>query len=146
MLALLLLALLAPTPALASEPAPSAQASASEVSRIQGVIDDQLAAFQRDDAAGAWKHVAPSLRAKFGSPDTFLRMVREGYPPVHRMQRRTFEELEVLPTGELGQWMEITGANGQRVRALYLMERQPDGSWRTSGCLLFQPGPSEPSV
>jgi len=146
MTGLLLALLLAPMAAHASDPAPSAQMSASDVSRIQDLIDDQLGAFQRDDAAAAWKHVAPSLRAKFGSPDTFLRMVREGYPPVHRMQDRRFEELTVLPTGELGQWLEITGANGERVRALYLMERQADGTWRTSGCLLFRNEPAEPSV
>lgn len=143
---LLFLALLGPADALADPPRPAASV-ASEAPAVRRVIEDQLAAFQRDDAQAAWKHVAPSLRSKFGDADTFLRMVRVGYRPVHRPQSVHFDdELVPLDTGELGQWLDVVGPDGKAFRALYLLEKQADGSWRTTGCLLFEPGPGQPSV
>ena len=146
MTTLLLLALWGSAPALASDPASPPAVAASDASEIRKVIDGQLQAFERDDADAAWKHVAPSLRSKFGDADTFLRMVREGYRPMVRPRSVHYDELEALPTGDLGQWLDVTGPDGQRVKALYLMERQADGTWRTSGCLLFEPGPGKPAT
>jgi len=134
--------------AAAQAPAPRAPApivAPSEAKAIQRVIDDQIAAFRRDDAAGAWKHVAPGLRFKFGSADRFLRMVRDGYAPVYRPRDYAYRDI-VEVAGGFGQWMDVTGPNGERVRALYLMERQPDGTWRTMGCLLYAAEPAAPAV
>ena len=53
-------------PALA-QPDGSAQRptlDASQIRAMRAVIDDQLAAFQRDDAAAAWKHVAPGAASQ----------------------------------------------------------------------------------
>ncbi len=140
---LALLWLSSPLPAHA-EPVTVEVVSASDASRIRELIDDQIAAFQRDDAAGAWKHVSPGLRERFGTPEGFLRMVREGYRPVYRPRSWSYGELGVLPSGEVGQVLEGVGPDGERFRALYLLERQADGTWRTSGCLLF--APDDPQV
>jgi hypothetical protein len=110
------------------------------------VIDDQIAAFRRLDALAAWRHVAPGLRRKFGTPDAFLRMVVLGYRSVANPRSYTFGPLVPLDGGEWGQWLEIVGPDGERVEALYLLERQPDGSWRTSGCLLLGPGLERPGT
>ncbi len=114
---------------------------AADRDQIRGLIDDQIAAFREADAEAAWRVVAPGLQSKFGTAEHFLRMVKQGYRPMVAPRSYSFEQLVPLPTGELGQWLEVVGADGERVRALYLLESQSDGSWRTSGCMLFAPDP-----
>ena len=48
--------------------------------------------------------------------------------------------------GEPAQWLELRARDGNTYPALYLLEQQADGSWRTAGCLLFDPEKVEPSV
>ena len=67
-----------------------------------------------------------------------MRMVRQGYPPVFQPSSFAFE----WPTqidGKLIQPMRIVGPDGLPVTALYIMERQPDGSWKIDGCVLTRP-------
>jgi hypothetical protein len=117
----------------------------SDLHDIRSLIEDQIAAFRRNDAAAAWRHVAPALRERFVTPENFLEMVRTGYGPVYSPRSYRFGPIELTPEG-LGQWLEVVGPDGERVGALYLMERQPDGSWRSSGCLLTLPGPLPPEA
>ncbi len=49
---------------------------------IHDVIERQLAAFERDDADGAFAFASPGIRRRFGTPETFMDMVRRHYPPV----------------------------------------------------------------
>jgi hypothetical protein len=131
---LLLAAEAAPT----SPVSPGSGAVASDAAAIRDLVEGQLAAFRARDAAAAWAPVAPSLKARFGRADLFLEMVLRGYAPLADPRSVRFDGLEVLPTGELGQWLHVVGAAGEEVDALYLLERQADGTWRTSGCLLFE--------
>lgn len=110
---------------------------------VRRMIDDQIASFGRDDAAGAWKHVAPTLQRQFGTAENFLRVVREGYAPVYRPRAYAFREVAVW-RGEPAIWLDVTGPDGASYRALYLLEAQADGSWRTAGCLLFAVEPPPP--
>ena len=103
--------------------------------RIEGVIRDQMAAFRSDDAAAAFAHAAPSIQTLFGTPETFLAMVRRGYAPVYRPQSVEFRELAEAE-GALVQRVLVVGPDGVPEVALYVMERQPDGSWRIAGCFL----------
>ncbi len=106
------------------------------------MVRDQLSAFERDDAEAAWKHVAPGLKQKFGTADRFLELVREGYEPVYRPKKVTFREIAMFD-GQPAQWLDVTGPRGGTYRALYLLEKQPDGTWRTAGCLLFVVEPAK---
>lgn len=119
--------------------------SVSDLKAIRSLIDDQIAAFRRHDAEGAWRHVAPGLQEKFGTAESFLEMVRTAYQPVYAPRSYQFGEIVVTPDG-VGQWMDVTGPDGIRVGALYLMERQRDGIWKTSGCFLTEPGPERPET
>lgn len=110
--------------------------ASTDAEQVRHVVDEQIAAFRAHDAEAAWRWVAPGLREKFGTADVFLRMVREQYPAVYAPRSYTFGPLQTRPDG-LGQWIEFVGPNGERVEALYLFEPQADGTWRTSGCLLF---------
>ena len=133
----------AATPSLAQEPAPPA--AAAPIQQIRGVIERQLRAFQLEDAAGAWEVVAPGLQARFQTADRFLEMVRSHYAPVYAPTSYSFQDLVPVPGG-LGQWMEFVDRFGKRHRALYLMERQADGTWKTMGCLLVDEGPATPQA
>ncbi len=117
------------------EPAP---ASPADAAAIRAVIEHQLAAFQRDDAASAFSDASPGIQAKFGIPEIFMEMVRTGYQPVYRPRETEFRELVSSPAG-LVQKVLFVGPDGRPVLALYSMEREDDGSWRISGCVLLEP-------
>jgi hypothetical protein len=104
-------------------------------SAIRGVIEGQLNAFQRDDAAGAYAHAAPPIQNLFPNEDRFLAMVRESYKPVYRPRAHAFADLKETSLG-LGQSVEIKDAEGVDWIALYTVERQPDGTWKITGCYL----------
>ena len=136
---LLLLAgiwLLPPAVARAEEETPSSLAPA-EQSAIRGVIEAQLGAFQGDDAKTAFGYASPGIQGMFGDAATFLQMVRQGYPPVYRARSHAFGPLVELQ-GRTVQKVELVGPDGQRALALYVMEHEPDGSWRIDGCMLTQ--------
>lgn len=129
--AALLAALLMSAPAARAAPTRSEDAAA-----IQAVIEAQLAAFRRDDGVAAFSYAAPQIQAQFGTPERFMRMVREGYDPVYRPRQVFFEKLLVHG----GQWVQpvvVTAQDGRVLVALYTMERQPDDSWRIGGVVLL---------
>ena len=115
-----------------------ASPSPTDADAIRAVIEHQLAAFQRDDAAAAFSDASPGIQAKFGTPDTFMDMVRTGYQPVYRPRETEFRELVAGPEG-LVQKVLFVGPDGRPVLAMYSMEREDDGNWRISGCVLLEP-------
>ena len=126
----LLLCLFAPTGAAAGE-----HVSAADRDAIRAVIENQIAAFRRDDADGAFSFAAPTIREKFGDAATFLRMVREGYHPVYRptaVEFRLLDDTGTLPVQEV----LVVDAEGRGFIARYPMQKQPDGAWRIAGCFL----------
>ena len=124
-------------------PEPLATAASTPMRAMRAVIEGQIDAFRRHDALGAWQYVSPTLQRKFGDADAFLQMVREHYRPVYAPRSYEFGSIYRVDDG-WGQWLQVVGPDGKRVRALYLLERLEDGSWRTQGCLIFPPGDEEP--
>ncbi|MCW5747359.1 MAG: DUF4864 domain-containing protein [Alphaproteobacteria bacterium] len=116
---------------------------AADRGAIRDVIDGQIAAFRRDDGERAFSFAAPSIRHMFGTVDNFMEMVRGGYRPVYRPQTYRFGAIEVIE-GQIVQKVHIVGPDGAAVTAFYIMEKQPDGTWRVAGCALG--GPEEQSV
>ena len=102
---------------------------------IRQVIARQLDAFQRDDEAEAFSYASPSIQAQFKTPGEFMRMVRTGYEAVYRPRSTRFLEPFVLD-GQVVQPLEVLAPDTSVVVAFYLMERQADGTWRISGCVL----------
>ena len=109
---------------------------------VQAVIADQIDAFKLDDGMRAYSHAAPSIQRMFPSADAFMAMVRQGYAPVYRPQRLTFGSIQ--EAGDMAvQEVFVTGLDGEDWVALYTLERQADGSWKITGCLLRRaPGSS----
>lgn len=107
----------------------------SDQELIRSIIQQQLEAFQRDDAEGAFAFATPAIQAQFGTPETFMRMVKTGYAPVYRPRAVIFAELttvEDMPA----QTVMLMSENEELVQAVYLMQQQPDGNWRIHGCFL----------
>ena len=102
---------------------------------VRAVIEAQIEAFRRDDAAQAFSLATPDIRERFGDAATFLDMVRASYAVVYRPQSVKFEA-PLMVDGELVQPVRLTDAEGSDWIAIYPMQRQPDGSWRTNGCQL----------
>ena len=125
-----LLLALVPILASAQETLPAADARA-----VREVIEAQLDAFRRDDAARAFSLATPGIRETFGTPENFMDMVRSAYAVVYRPKSVAFEAPVVID-GEVVQPVRMTDAEGRGWLAIYPMQRQPDGSWRTNGCQL----------
>lgn len=107
--------------------------SAGDTKAVRAVVEAQLDAFAADDAKKAFSYAAPSIREMFGTPERFIEMVRAGYPAVYRPASVTFlQPLRVQ--GQLVQGVRLTDADGGQWLATYRLERQPDKSWRISGC------------
>ena len=106
---------------------------AAEAKGARAVVEAQLAAFAADDARSAFSYAAPSIREMFGTPDRFMEMVRKGYPVVYRAASVSFLS-PVRVQGQLLQGVQLTDADGSLWLATYRIERQPDQSWRISGC------------
>jgi hypothetical protein len=107
----------------------------AERTAIEGTIRAQLAAFGQDDRTAAFAFAAPNVQAKFRDPDTFMSMVRSAYAAVYRPRGLAFGELRLLDGVPL-QELLLTGPDGLAYQAIYLMARQPDGSWRIAGVAL----------
>ncbi|MEO8836901.1 MAG: DUF4864 domain-containing protein [Caldimonas sp.] len=124
----LTLALFAAVPAAAAELVGPADAQA-----VRSVVAAQLDALAADDAERAFSYAAPAIRAQFRTPERFMAMVRAGYPAVYRPATITFLQ-PVRVEGQLVQGVHLTDAEGALWLAIYRLERQPDKSWRISGC------------
>ena len=117
-----------------AEDAPSTLAVPDQTA-IRQVIQSQLDAFQRDDAAAAYSYATPTIREKFGDAANFMQMVKSGYTPVYRPQSVAFDKLVDTQYGP-DQILRLIGPDGHAYTAHYMMQKQPDGTWMINGCYL----------
>lgn len=108
---------------------------ANEAAAIRAVIENQISAFRRDDGDGAFAYASPMIQGRFQTPENFMAMVRTAYPQVYRPREVEFQTLADSARGPI-QEVIVVGPDGVPVMALYVMEKQPDGSWRINGCYL----------
>jgi hypothetical protein len=120
----------------AAEDAPSSL-TAPDQQAIRAVIAAQLDAFRHDDGATAFGFASPAIQQKFGDPGNFMAMVKTGYPQVYRPKSVEFEDLSVEDVGPV-QNVRVVGPDGIPVLMIYLMQKQPDGSWRINGVYMTQ--------
>ena len=129
-LALIPLAALAQAPAVAPE----------DAAAVKKVIEAQLDAFRKDDAARAFSYATPGIRLTFGTAENFMAMVRTQYAVVYRPHSVTFLAPMPATRDYLVQPVRLTDGEGRAWVALYPMERGSDGVWRTNGCQLRRLG------
>ena len=102
---------------------------------IQTVISDQIAAFQAGDGERAYGHAAPSIKRLFPTVGIFMQMVEQGYEPVFRPRSFAFIDQQV-GSDDAVQYVDLVGPDGAAWIAMYTLKRQPDGSWKITGCRL----------
>jgi hypothetical protein len=102
---------------------------------IRLTIEQQLQAFQHDDAEEAFALASPEIQLQFQTPENFIKMVKIGYPSVYRPRSVLFENITKIQ-GNITQLVLLLGQDGVPVRALYLMEKQLRGTWKINGCFL----------
>ena len=99
------------------------------------IIQHQLDAFAHDDAAGAYAFAAPRVKAIFPDPNLFMMMVANGYAPVYRHRSAEFGPTKLTDDG-IAQAVTFTDGDGQVWSALYTREKQDDGGWAITGCVV----------
>jgi Domain of unknown function (DUF4864) len=110
--------------------------TADDRDAIRAVIERQLEAFHREDAAAAFAFASPEIQAKYGSPEYFMTIVKTFYEPVYRPRRLGgFTKLHVVD-GQPTQPVLLVGPDGDFTVALYTMKKQVHGEWRILGCSL----------
>jgi hypothetical protein len=110
----------------------------ADTEQFQRIISGQIQAFRADDSLAAYSYAAPAIKRIFPSPEIFMEMVRKGYRPVYRPSRFAFGEVTEEVQGRPTQQVNIIDENGKSWSALYVFERQPDGSWKIIGCTLLE--------
>jgi hypothetical protein len=108
---------------------------------VQSVIEDQMAAFMRNDEATAYGFAAPEIKRIFPDSATFMDMVRTQYSPVFRPRYVEFGRA-VGSSDTIVQPVFVVGEDGQSVVALYTLERNDDSAWLITGCVL-RPAPPD---
>lgn len=98
------------------------------------VIEEQIEAFLRDDAAAAYAFAAPGIKARFPDKESFFAMVKKSYQPVYKPGNYAFGRTQALDDGAMVlHELLIEGRDGKDWKAVYQMLRQPDGSYRIGG-------------
>lgn len=128
--ALLLVFLLAPAGAQSVSP--------QDQSAFQAVIAAQLEAFKNDDGKTAFSYAAPFIQGIFQSPETFMAMVKKGYGPIYKNSKYSFGPLVMDPAGRPVQHVILTAPDGKRHEAIYVLQKQQDGSWKIAGVQMIE--------
>jgi hypothetical protein len=123
--------------ATASMHASAASLSQQEEAAVRRVVASQLQAFAEDDADRAFEAATPGVRKAIGNSGRFLAMVRGSYPMVYRPSTVTFLKPQE-DDGVVLQMVQIADSDNKSWIALYTLERQPDFSWRISGCTVSE--------
>ncbi|MGX0876335.1 hypothetical protein ACSSV4_001012 [Roseovarius sp. MBR-154] len=106
-------------------------AARADEAALRAVISSQIEAFLAHDVDRAYSFASPFIQRKFGTPETFGTMVREGYPMVWRPSDVTFLDAEVI-AGKLWQSVMLRGPSGKAWIVDYEMV-ELDGGWKING-------------
>jgi hypothetical protein len=104
---------------------------------IHEVVQSQLEALSNDDAVSAFELATPEKRMLIGSPDKFLRLIKEEYNPIYRYQRVIFAKPEVI-NGDAIQVVRVTDGSSRVWLAVFWMQQGEDSAWRIDGCQLLE--------
>ena len=102
-----------------------------DIPSIRDVISNQFDAFQAKDHNRAYGFASPNIQQRFGSPENFGAMVRNGYPMIWSSEQFTFIDQEAR--GSLvWQQISVTDVNGTQHWFAYEMIKIK-GEWRING-------------
>ena len=114
---------------------PEPKPTEADWSAIRKVIQAQIDAFRQDKDELAFSYAAPGIREQFKTAENFMRMVKIGYPAIHRPATLAFVDT-ALEDGIPIQVVQFSDSAGVVWIGVYTMQRQPDKSWKVNGCQL----------
>lgn len=114
----------------------STPAIADDASDAQATIAAQIEAFRAGDNARAYSYADPEVRKIFPTLDRFMAMVTGAYQPVWKPRDYAFGASAAESADRIAQKVQVTGPDGEEYEALYILERQADGSWKIAGVSL----------
>lgn len=114
----------------------AAPALADDASDAQAVIGAQIEAFHAGEDARAYSFADPDIQEIFPTLDRFMAMVTGAYAPVWKPRDYAFGAAAAESADRIAQKVRVTGPDGKDYEALYVLERQPDGSWKIAGVSL----------
>lgn len=104
---------------------------------IHTVVESQFEALSKDDANGAFELTTPAKRMLIGTPDNFMRIIKEQYNPIYRHLSVIFSRPEVVD-GDAIQVVRVTDRVSHVWIAIFWMEQLEDSSWKIDGCQLLE--------
>ena len=104
---------------------------------IRAVVQLQLDALAEDEAAIAFDQATTERKLQIGTPDNFLRIIKEQYNPVYRHRTAIFSTPRLVH-GMAIQVVRLTDGVGNVWVAVFKMERDDGKSWKIDGCQLFE--------
>lgn len=131
-MASLLFALLAPSWGNAMDNITTADAIA-----IREAVEAQLHALANDDASSAFELATQEKRMLIGSPDNFLRIIKEQYNPIYHYQSVIFSRAEVVDGNPI-QIVRVADNDGKVWVAVFWMQQEEGSNWKIDGCQLFE--------
>jgi len=109
----------------------------NEIVEIRDAVETQIDALANDDAATAFDLTTEDTRTRLGSPDNFLRIIKESYEPVYRHRMAIYSSPQVV-LGKVYQVVRLTDLESHVWVAIYLMHKDEEGTWKIDGCQLVQ--------
>lgn len=97
----------------------------------ESVITKQFDAFRADDLERAFSYASPMIQGYFRTPETFGRMVSQGYPQIRMPGEVTLRDLRE-EGGRLLQRVEVRGADGVPQMFDYELVETENG-WKING-------------
>jgi Domain of unknown function (DUF4864) len=110
-------------------------ARADDLETAQSIIRSQEQAIINDDSATAYSFAGPPITSMYRSAEVFMYMVQKGYAPIYRHKSFELGESKSLED-KISQEVHLIDADGVAWEALYMLERQTDGSWKIVSCVL----------
>jgi Domain of unknown function (DUF4864) len=110
-------------------------ARADDLETAQSIIRSQEHAIVNDDSATAYSFAGPPITSMYRNATVFMYMVQKGYAPIYR--HKSFELGQAKSSEDkISQEVHVVDADGVAWEALYVLERQTDGSWKIVSCVL----------
>jgi hypothetical protein len=109
----------------------------SEMVEILSAVQTQIDALTNDDAAKAFDLTTEDTRNRLGSPDNFLKIIKEKYEPVYRHRMALYSPPQIV-LGKVYQAVRLTDLDSHVWVAIYLMHKDEEGIWKIDGCQLVQ--------
>lgn len=115
--------------------------SGLEQQRIRSSIRGHMQALGKRDAAGAYATLTPAIKDYYKNSNAFLAYLTAELKPLAYAKDFEFASIIRVATDAI-QEVVLTGAEGREWIAQFKLQRQPDGRWAISQCLIeAAPGP-----